>query len=108
MNATPQDRAALEASAHKAARLMKLLASEQRLIILCRLSEGECSVGELASHLGMNQAATSQHLGKMRAEGLVATRRAAQTIYYRIADPAAVQVVDLLCTLYGGEAKAAG
>ena len=56
----------------------------------------------------MNQAATSQHLGKMRAEGLVATRRAAQTIYYRIADPTAVQVVDLLCTLYGGEAKAAG
>ena len=55
---------------------------------------------------GMNQAATSQHLGKMRAEGLVATRRAAQTIYYRMADPAAVQVVDLLCTLYGGEVKA--
>ena len=103
MIATLPNRAALEASAHKAVRLMKLLASEQRLIILCRLSDGECSVGELAGYLGMNQAATSQHLGKMRAEGLVVPRRSAQTIYYRIDDQAALKVVDLLCTLYGGD-----
>ena len=95
--AAPSD---LEASAHAAARLLKLLASEQRLLLLCRLIEGEASVGELAGHAKLAHAATSQHLGKMRAEGLVATRRDAQTIYYRLADPAAVRVLDTLCDIY--------
>jgi DNA-binding transcriptional ArsR family regulator len=94
------DLAALEASASQAARLMKLLASEQRLILLCQLGEGECSVGELAQHAGLAQSAASQHLAKLRAEGLVATRREAQTIYYRLANPAAVRVIDLLCDIY--------
>jgi DNA-binding transcriptional ArsR family regulator len=49
------------------------------------------------------QSATSQHLAKMRAEGLVATRREAQTIYYRLADPAAVRVLDTLCDIYRGK-----
>ena len=95
--AAPSD---LEASAHAAARLLKLRASEQRLLLLCRLIEGEASVGELAGHAKLAHAATSQHLGKMRAEGLVATRRDAQTIYYRLADPAAVRVLDTLCDIY--------
>lgn len=102
MTASAKDRAALEASVQTATRLLKLLASEQRLIILCRLGDGECSVGDLASHLGLTAAGTSQHLAKMRAEGLVATRRDAQTIYYRLADPAAERIIDLLCDLYGG------
>ena len=90
----------LKDCAHSAARLLKLLASEQRLLLLCRLLEGETSVGELAAHAKLAQSATSQHLAKMRAEGLVATRRDAQTIYYRVADPAAVKVLEALSTIY--------
>ncbi|MDP1630479.1 MAG: metalloregulator ArsR/SmtB family transcription factor [Caulobacter sp.] len=96
----PTDLAHLEASAAAAARLMKLMASEQRLILLCRLWEGECSVGDLAVHVGLAQSAASQHLAKLRAEGLVATRRDGQTIYYRLIDPAAVRVIDTLCQIY--------
>jgi len=94
----------LAASAHAAARLLKLLASEQRLLILCRLIDGEASVGDLAGHIGLAQSATSQHLAKMRAEGLVATRREGQTIFYRLADPAAVRVLETLCDIYRGDA----
>ena len=92
----------LKDSAHAAARLLKLLASEQRLLLLCRLLEGETSVGELAEHAKLAQSAASQHLSKMRAEGLVATRRDAQTIYYRVADPDAIKVLDTLCAIYRG------
>lgn len=90
----------LESSAQAAARLMKLLASEQRLILLCRLIEGECSVGELAEYTGLAQSAASQHLAKLRAEGLVSTRRDGQTIFYEIADQKAVRLIDTLCELY--------
>ena len=90
----------LAASAHAAARMLKLLASEQRLLILCKLIEGESSVSDLAAHVGLAQSATSQHLAKMRAEGLVATRREAQTIFYRLDDHAAIRMLDTLCEIY--------
>jgi DNA-binding transcriptional ArsR family regulator len=77
-----------------------LLASEQRLVLLCRLIEGECSVGDLAAYVGLAQSAASQHLAKLRAEGVVATRREGQTIYYRVADPAALQILDTLRKIY--------
>lgn len=93
----------LQDSAHSAALMLKLLASEQRLLLLCRLVEGEASVGALAEHAKLAQSAASQHLAKMRAEGLVATRREAQTIYYRLADPAAMRVLDTLCDIYRGD-----
>ena len=93
----------LEAHAHAAARLMKLMASEQRLILLCKLGEGECSVGELAGHVGLAKSAASQHLAKLRAEGVVDTRREGQTIYYRLVDPAAARVIDTLCDVYRGK-----
>jgi DNA-binding transcriptional ArsR family regulator len=93
----------LEQSASAAARMLKLLASEQRLLLLCRLVEGEASVGALAEHAKLAQSAASQHLAKMRAEGLVATRREAQTIFYRLADPAAIKVLDTLCDIYRGD-----
>ena len=100
---TPEtDFSELKDCADSAARLLKLLASEQRLLLLCRLLEGETSVGVLAEHAKLAQSATSQHLAKMRAEGLVATRRDAQTIYYRVADPAAVKVLDTLRAIYRG------
>ena len=91
----------LAASAQKATRLLKLMASEQRLMILCKLSEGEQSAGDLTELVGLSQGAASQHLAKMRAEGLVDTRRDAQTIYYRLTDDAARQVIDVLCRIYG-------
>lgn len=96
---TPQ-LAQLEASAYSATRLMKLLANEQRLILVCKLIEGECSVGDLAAYAGLGQSAASQHLGKLRAEAVVATRRDAQTIYYRLVDPAAIRIVNTLCEIY--------
>lgn len=80
---------------------MKLLASEQRLILLCQVAEGERSVNELAHYVGLAQSAASQHLAKLRADGLVATRRDGQTIYYRLTDPAAIRVIDALCDIYG-------
>jgi DNA-binding transcriptional ArsR family regulator len=101
----PEEIAALEASAGAAARLMKLMASEQRLLLLCRLAEGECPVNELAHYVQLAQSAASQHLAKLRAEGVVATRREGQTIYYRLADPAAARVLDALCEIYGREGR---
>jgi len=97
---TPSELSQLEGSAQAAARMLKLLASEQRLLILCKLIEGESSVSDLSAHVGLAQSATSQHLAKMRAEGLVATRREAQTIYYRLDDPAAIRMLDTLCEIY--------
>lgn len=96
----------LQDCAHDAARMLKLLASEQRLLLLCRLVEGETSVGDLAEHAKLAQSAASQHLAKMRAEGLVATRRDAQSIYYRLVDPAAMRVLDTLCEIYKGQSRA--
>lgn len=90
----------LEAQAARATRLLKLLASEQRLLLLCRLIEGECAVGDLARYVGLKPAAASQHLAKLRAEGIVATRRDGQTIHYRLSDPAAVRIIDTLCDVF--------
>jgi DNA-binding transcriptional ArsR family regulator len=105
--ASPTEASELEACAGLAARMLKLLASEQRLLLLCRLVEGEASVGVLAEHAKLAQSTASQHLAKMRAEGLVATRREAQTIYYRLQDPAAMRVLDTLCDIYRGQPAAA-
>lgn len=98
--ALTEDVTDLAGCAGPAARLLKLLASEQRLLLLCRLVEGETSVGELAARARLAQSAASQHLAKMRAEGLVATRREGQTIYYRLDDPAAVRLLETLSGIY--------
>jgi DNA-binding transcriptional ArsR family regulator len=103
---SPSEISELQDCAHDAARMLKLLASEQRLLLLCRLVEGEASVGDLAEHAKLAQSAASQHLAKMRAEGLVATRRDAQSIYYRLVDPAAMRVLDTLCDIYKGQSRA--
>lgn len=93
----------LESRAGEAADLLKLLANDQRLIILCRLSDTEMSVSELGEHVTLAQSALSQHLAKLRAQGLVATRREGQNIYYRLASPTAQKLVGALCELYGGK-----
>lgn len=93
----------LERRAGEAAELLKLLANDQRLIILCRLSDSEMSVSELSEYVTLAQSALSQHLAKLRAQGLVATRRDGQNIYYRLANPAAHKLVGALCEIYGGK-----
>ena len=91
----------LEARAADATRLLKLLANEQRLKVLCRLSAGEASVSDLADYVDIAQSALSQHLAKLRADRLVDTRRDGQTIYYRLSDPMTQKLVGVLCDMYG-------
>jgi ArsR family transcriptional regulator, virulence genes transcriptional regulator len=93
--------AEFERKAGEAAGLLKLLANENRLLILCRLVvAGEMSVGDLAEAVDLSQSALSQHLARMREDGLVATRREAQTVFYRIADPNAARLLALLKNIY--------
>ncbi|CAN7371579.1 metalloregulator ArsR/SmtB family transcription factor [Phenylobacterium sp. LjRoot225] len=89
-----------EASATEAAKLLRALANERRLMILCQLADGERSVGELQPRVGLSQSALSQHLAVLRQEGVVATRRDGQTIWYRIEDPAALKVVATLAEIF--------
>ncbi len=92
------DIAALEERAEEAATLLGAMANAKRLLVLCHLVDGERSVGDLAGIAGISQSALSQHLAKMRLQGLVATRREAQTIYYSLASS---DVRVLIETLYG-------
>jgi DNA-binding transcriptional ArsR family regulator len=87
-------------AAGKASDLMKTLGHKDRLMVLCHLSSGEKSVGELAGLLDIPQSPLSQHLARMRKEQLVKTRREAQTIYYSIASEDAARIVALMHELY--------
>ena len=98
--AHPIDASSFEANAAAAARLMRALGNERRLMILCQLSDGERSVGALQACIGLSQSALSQHLAVLREDGIVATRREGQTIHYRIADPAASKVIATLAEIY--------
>ena len=87
--------------AGEATSLLKVLANEFRLLTLCYLAEsGELSVGDLVDRVGLSQSALSQHLAKLREEGLVATRKQAQTVFYRVCDPKAEQLLALLHDLF--------
>lgn len=94
------DMTRFEESAAAAARLLRALANERRLMILCQLSAGERSVGALLPLIGLSQSALSQHLAVLRSDGLVATRRDGLAIHYRIADPAAAQVMATLAAIF--------
>jgi ArsR family transcriptional regulator len=87
----------LEERADFVADQLALLSNARRLLILCKLAEGECAVGEMQQDLELSQSALSQHLAKLRKGGVVATRREGQVIYYRIADP---RMAALMSTLY--------
>jgi len=97
----------IDRDARPAARLLKALANERRLLILCHLGQGEACVGQLAAAVGLSQSALSQHLAKLRADGLVTTRRRAQTIFYSLASAEAAAVIDVLTRLYCGRPAAA-
>ena len=86
----------MKASADKACRLMKVLSNPDRLMLLCQLSQGEKRVGELETMLGIVQPTLSQQLSVLRDETLVSTRRDGKSIYYRIASPEALAVMQVL------------
>ncbi|WP_271465393.1 ArsR/SmtB family transcription factor [Acidovorax sp. NCPPB 4044] len=88
---------ALRAAAAQAVAALKALAHEDRLLLLCQLSQGEMCVSDLEARLDIRQPTLSQQLGVLRRQGVVATRREGKNIYYRVADPA---LLDLLAVLY--------
>lgn len=87
-------------SASRASSLMKTLGHKDRLMILCHLASGEKSVGHIADLLEISQSPLSQHLSRMRKEGLVETRREAQTIYYSLKSGEASRIVEVLYELF--------
>ncbi len=99
MDDTPSalDVAAMRAAAETTTALLRALANTDRLLLLCQLAHGEKSVGELEALLDIRQPTLSQQLGVLRTEGLVATRREGKRIFYVVADP---KILSLLNTLY--------
>ena len=87
-------------NAQNASALLKALANENRLMILCLLVEGEMTVSEINIQMDLSQSALSQHLAVLRKDGLVATRRESQTIYYRIASQEAGKILETLHGIY--------
>lgn len=98
---TPTDLLRLQDKAADAARLLRLLGNEKRLLILCLLvARGEIDVTSLANAVELSQSALSQHLAKLREDGLVAFRRESQTLYYRLEDPRAARVLATLKDIF--------
>ncbi|NJM29196.1 MAG: winged helix-turn-helix transcriptional regulator [Rhizobiales bacterium] len=90
-----------EARAAEAAGMLKALANEKRLMILCKLLErGEMGVMELSEAVGLSQSALSQHLARMREEGIVSFRRKAQSVFYRIAGKNVTRILSTLKSIY--------
>ena len=94
------DTETLRSAATQAVAALKLLANEDRLLLMCQLSQGEICVSELEQQLGIRQPTLSQQLGVLRTEGVVSTRRQGKNIYYSVADPAMLEIVALLYRLY--------
>lgn len=92
----PSDINEMRSNASQAADLLKAMSNENRLLILCHLGEKEMSVNELNQFIDLSQSSLSQHLARLRQDGLVKTRRESQTIFYSIANPAAVKLIAFL------------
>ncbi|HDR9255074.1 TPA: winged helix-turn-helix transcriptional regulator [Burkholderia vietnamiensis] len=86
----------MQASAKNACALLKVLANPDRLLVMCRLSQDELSVGELEDQLGIRQPTLSQQLGVLRENGLVTARREGKNIFYSVASAEALAVMDVL------------
>ena len=97
MTPHPAPVADLARHAHEAATVLKLLANEHRLLLLCHLTQEERSVGQLVALCGPSQSGVSQNLRRLREGGLVKTRRDRSTIYYSLADDTVRQLIDILC-----------
>lgn len=86
----------MEKTATEVSDLLKVLANERRLLILCQLVGGEMSVGEIARNLGLRDATTSQQLSILRKDGIVSTRREAQTVIYSLASEDVRQLMEFI------------
>lgn len=95
----PADLNELKANASAMAGRLKMMSHPERLLMLCRMDEGEVSVGELIELSGLSQSAVSQHLAMLREEGVVNARGEAQTRYYRLRDPVVRGVIHALCEI---------
>ena len=95
----PADLSSLKANSAAMASRLKLMSHPERLMMLCRLDEGEASVGELVSLAGLAQSSVSQHLAVLRDEGVVSIRGEAQTRYYRLQDPVVSAIIHSLCDI---------
>lgn len=104
----PPDLVALQASAEKACALLKVMAHTDRLVLLCRLAQGEFCVSALEADLGIRQPTLSQQLGVLRQEGLVDTRREGKHIYYRLVSADAAAVMQVLHSRVCGAALPGG
>ena len=98
------DAHAVRGHADDAARLLKAIGQPQRLQVLCLLIDGELSVGQINERIDLSQSALSQQLARLRADGLVATRREAQTIYYHLPAGPARELIAALHRIYCGPA----
>ena len=106
--ATAIDPEQMRAHASNAAQLLRALANDKRLMLLCLLVDGEHSVGELNAKVELSQSALSQHLAVLREDGLVTTRREAQTIYYALASGPAQRIIETLHGIYCGQVPVCG
>lgn len=96
------DLAGMTRNSERAAGLLKVMGNAQRLRVLCSLVAGEMTVGEINAEVPLSQSALSQHLAVLRREGLVRTRREAQTIHYALASGPAETVIRTLHGIYCG------
>ena len=90
----------MESNAREAAKFLKMLSNPTRLWVLCQMVQEPRCVSELEANLSISQSALSQHLAKLREQKLVKTEKQGQNMYYSIADPKVLRVLELLYTLY--------
>jgi len=95
----PADLSELKTNANKMAGRLRLMSHPERLLMLCRMDEGEVSVSELVELSGLSQSSVSQHLALLREEGVVSIRGEAQTRFYRLSDPIVRGIIHALCVL---------
>jgi DNA-binding transcriptional ArsR family regulator len=101
----PQELERMVDNAKRASEFLKALAHESRLIILCILAKGEKSVSELEDELSLRQPTVSQQLARLRADGLVATRRDGKVIYYSLASEEARAVIGVIYDAFCGKQR---
>lgn len=95
----------LKSRAGEVARLLKVLSHPNRLLIACELQAGERSVSALAAATGAPQPTLSRDLARLRAAGLVKTRRESKSVHYRLSDARLARIIDALCDAFGTDGK---
>lgn len=96
---TPADLTDLKSNANRMAARLRIMSHPERLLMLCRMDEGEVSVSELIALTGLSQSAVSQHLAMLRDEDIVGIRAEAQVRYYRLTDPVVRAIIHSLCEI---------